>query len=122
MHRHFQAERARLEAEVNARIEALMARLYRAVDNEEAGLGEVQDGMTAALATRQLVRNLSTWPWQAETPRWLISALLIPLAIWGSRACWSAPGCSPDLRRAAVCSALGASALDRRTSSWGAPS
>jgi len=27
--------------------------------------------------------QLSTWPWPPETPRWLISALIIPLAIWG---------------------------------------
>jgi hypothetical protein len=27
---------------------------------------------------------MSTWPWQPETPRWLISALLVPLAIWSA--------------------------------------
>jgi hypothetical protein len=84
MHRRLQTERSRLKAEVARRIEATIQRLYELVDHDRPGATELQDRMAALLATRELIGRLSTWPWQPETPRWLVSALLVPIVIWGA--------------------------------------
>ena len=35
------------------------------------------------LETEQDTLNrISTWPWQPETPRFLVTALLLPLLLW----------------------------------------
>jgi len=83
MHRRLQEERARLVGEVGLRIETTLERLYEHVDQDAAGATEYRDRMLALVSARELVVNLSTWPWRPETPRWLISALVIPIALWG---------------------------------------
>ncbi len=83
MHRRLQTERARLDGEVGQRIELTLQRLYQHVDDDRAGATEERDRMLALVATRDLIGGLSTWPWRPETPRWLFSALVIPIAIWG---------------------------------------
>ena len=84
MHRRLEGERSRLTDDVARRIEATVERLYDHVDQDRAGATEVRDRLAALMATRDLIGKLSTWPWQPETPRWLISALLVPLMIWGA--------------------------------------
>lgn len=84
MHRRLLAERERLASEVSTRIETMLARLYERVDREEPGAAEIKDHMTSLVSARELIGGLSTWPWQPETPRWLFSALLIPLVLWGA--------------------------------------
>jgi len=84
MHRRLRAERARLGGELAARVEATIDRLYAHVDEDRPGGAELRDRMMALMATRDLYARLSTWPWQPETPRWLFSALLVPLVIWGA--------------------------------------
>jgi hypothetical protein len=84
MHRRLQAEQSRLSGDVARRIETTIRQLYRHVDEDRPGATELRDRMTALLATRDLVNRVSTWPWLPETPRWLLSALLVPIAIWGA--------------------------------------
>jgi len=84
MHRRLQQEQARLAADVARRIQATIERLYEHVDQDRPGATELRDRMTALLAARDLINRASTWPWQPETPRWLFSALLVPVAIWAA--------------------------------------
>lgn len=83
MHRRLQTEKARLGGEVGRRIEVTTARLYAHVDENRPGATEERDRLLALVTTRDLIDKLGTWPWRPETPRWLISALIIPLALWG---------------------------------------
>lgn len=83
MHRRMQAERIlRLDA-VGERIDATVARLYALVDDDRPGSTELRDRMLALVATRDMLVQQSTWPWRPETLRWLISALFIPVLLWG---------------------------------------
>jgi hypothetical protein len=82
MHRRLQAERSRMDAEVAQRIEATLARLYAHVDEDRAGASELDDRLSALLATRDLIGRLGTWPWRSETPRLLFTTLLLPIAVW----------------------------------------
>jgi hypothetical protein len=84
MHRRLQTERERLLGEVGTRLQATLERLHRNVDTESGDTSAVEENMSALLAARQHIDRISTWPWQPETPRWLLSALLVPLAIWGA--------------------------------------
>ncbi|MEX2374568.1 MAG: hypothetical protein WD942_03155, partial [Dehalococcoidia bacterium] len=83
MHRRLQDEQAHLTDEVGGRIEITLQRLYQHVDDDRDGATEHRDRLLALVAARDMVDSLSTWPWRAETPRWLFSALVIPIAIWG---------------------------------------
>lgn len=84
MHRRLLAERARMSTEVGARLQATMVRLYEHVDEDRAGVSEVRDRMAALVAARDLVLQQSTWPWRPETLRWFVSALVVPLVLWGA--------------------------------------
>lgn len=84
MHRRLQEEQARLASDVGERIQTTLQRLYLHVDEDQPGATEQRDRLLALVAARDMVDRLSTWPWRAETPRWLLSALVIPLAIWGA--------------------------------------
>lgn len=83
MHRRLLAERARLLADVGLRLERTIERLYEHVDEDRAGISELRDRMSALVAARDLIAQQSTWPWRPETLRWLLSALVIPIFIWG---------------------------------------
>lgn len=83
MHRRLQAERRRLASEAATRIERVRDQLYGQVDRDEPGAAEAKDRLDALLSLRTLIAGLSTWPWRPETPRWLVSALLVPIVLWG---------------------------------------
>jgi hypothetical protein len=72
----------RLDA-VSLRLEAVFTELHQRID---AGrVGEVDD-LSRALAILQEERNMllaiSTWPWQPETLRLLVTALILPMLLW----------------------------------------
>jgi len=83
MHARLQAERARMLGQIGRRLDTTLDRLYALVDENRSGATELRDRMLALTAARDLVLNQSSWPWRPETLRWLISALVIPIAIWG---------------------------------------
>lgn len=78
------------------RIDATTERLYRHVDEDASGVSEARDRLLALGSARDMVASASTWPWRPETPRWLVSALVVPLILWGRDA---APGARRPLRR-----------------------
>ena len=38
--------------------------------------------MTNLEIEQKALRRISTWPWQPETVRWLVTALVLPLGLW----------------------------------------
>jgi hypothetical protein len=69
--------------QVGRRIQSTLEGLYALVDENRPGATELRDRMMALTAARELVLKQSSWPWRPETLRWLISALVIPVAVWG---------------------------------------
>jgi hypothetical protein len=69
--------------QVSLRLEAVFAELHQRLDD-----GEVDDvdDLTNAIALleteRETLNVVSTWPWQPETARWLVTALVLPLLLW----------------------------------------
>jgi hypothetical protein len=78
----FKEKTQRLD-QVSLRFEAAFAGLHQRIDNGE--LEEVDDliKVISILETeRDTLRGISTWPWQPETLRFLVTALLLPLFLW----------------------------------------
>jgi hypothetical protein len=83
MHGRMGVEKKRLLAEGERRIESLIGEVHGAVDLREFAEADGQNKVLASLlAEHAFVRQLSTWPWQAGTARAVISAIVLPIALW----------------------------------------
>lgn len=83
MRRRIAAERQRLLAEANRRLEALLVRLHQRVDDEVVSDADKVNAQLASLvAERVLLEKMSTWPWNAETVTGFVTALILPVILW----------------------------------------
>ncbi len=83
MHERLVAEKERLEAKVNRRLEAVIAELHRNVDARQFGEADALNKTMASLVTeREVIAKIPTWPWQPDTLRGFITALLLPIVLW----------------------------------------
>jgi hypothetical protein len=76
-------ERGQMLDEVSTRLRDAFVDLHQRLD--DGNLDEVDDLVKAIsiLETeRDTLNGISTWPWQPETLRFLVSALLLPLLLW----------------------------------------
>jgi hypothetical protein len=82
-HRLLQAEKVHRKSEIARRIETAADEMHRHTDAGDYAavkdITSVIDGLTKEMA---LVGKASTWPWDPEALRAVITALLLPLAIW----------------------------------------
>ena len=76
-------EKNRLMTETSKRLEATIADLHQRLDSND--LREM-DNLNKAISSLELefgaLKRISTWPWQSETLRWLIAAVLFPVIVW----------------------------------------
>jgi hypothetical protein len=76
-------EKGRLLGENGQRLKTSIAELHRRVDS-----GDItdMDNLNKTMANLELeqaaLNRVSTWPWQPDTPRWVLAALLFPLLVW----------------------------------------
>lgn len=76
-------EKGQMLDEVSSRLRAAFVDLHQRIDDGE--LEEVDDllKVISILETEQDALNgISTWPWQPERLRFLVTALLLPLLLW----------------------------------------
>jgi hypothetical protein len=77
------AEKERLLEEANQRFEAIIVELHRRVDDGELDqMNDLRVTMTNLEMEFSTLKRIHTWPWQPETVRWLITALVLPLGLW----------------------------------------
>ena len=83
LHRLLVEEKERLLGEAALRFEAAIAELHQRMDS---GKLEGMTDMNMAIASLELeqsaLNRIPTWPWQPETVRWLVTALVLPLGLW----------------------------------------
>lgn len=83
MHERLKQEKAKLQAEVNHGIEVAHQELQERVQTRNfVGIDDLDKVISSLLSLREVAAKLSTWPWQAETLRGFVSALLLPVLIW----------------------------------------
>jgi hypothetical protein len=46
------------------------------------GIDDLKKLIAALEIEEEALNNVSTWPWQPETVRYLMTALLLPLVLW----------------------------------------
>jgi hypothetical protein len=83
MHQRLTSEKARLLTEVNEAIEIAYHGLRREVhSNSLSRVDELDKALSGLFRMREAVGHLSTWPWQPETLRGIVAALILPVVIW----------------------------------------
>jgi hypothetical protein len=83
MHQRLVQEKNKVEADINRGVETIHRKLQERMASENfANLEELDKTLSILLSLREVVVKIPTWPWQAETLRGFISALLIPILIW----------------------------------------
>lgn len=76
-------EKARLLDEAKKRYEKLLQELHSRVDQGEYDqIAALNPGFNLVEAELATIKRTPTWPWQPETLRWFISALVTPLFVW----------------------------------------
>lgn len=82
-HRLLQREKERLQSESADRLHTLLADMHRRVEaRDTTGASEYKDLLDSALAERDLLGKLPTWPWQGETLRLVGTALVLPVVLF----------------------------------------
>jgi hypothetical protein len=82
-HRLLRREKERLQGEAGDRLQGLLADLHRRVEaRDTAGAPEYKDLLDSALAERDLLEKLPTWPWQGETLRVVGTAIILPVVLF----------------------------------------
>ena len=82
MHNRLVVEKARLLAESQDRLKAVLTRIHEQVDANQLDRAEqLHHTLTAVLAERDVLAKLHTWPWSAGTFRGFASALLLPILL-----------------------------------------
>ncbi len=83
MHARIATEKARRLEEANRRLDRLLAELDRRTDLMDLAEADAFNKQLASVTTqRQVVSAVPTWPWQAETLRWFVTAIVLPVALW----------------------------------------
>jgi hypothetical protein len=82
-HRLLQQEKERLQGEASRRLEALLAEMDRRTDaGDFAAVAGMHDALESLIKRQSVLDKIPTWPWQPETVRGLVAALLLPVVIW----------------------------------------
>lgn len=83
MHERIRQEKAKLQAEANQRLRALIAALHQGIDRRELGDADALNKTIQSLnIEREVLDKIPTWPWQPNTIRGFLTALILPIVIW----------------------------------------
>jgi hypothetical protein len=83
VHRLLVDAKERALAENALALKTARTALHQLVESHDlAGTSELNDTLSALRGEQQALEHVPTWPWQPETPRTVIAAILLPLALW----------------------------------------
>ena len=83
MHGRLAAEKERLLAETATQIQGARRRLHQAGEaGESEAMDPLQKQMSALEIDQRIVGAIPTWPWQPETLRWVLGALMFPIVLF----------------------------------------
>jgi hypothetical protein len=80
IHRRLVRQKADLIATINLRFAELAASVRGA--EPSPATGDQKALMESLLIESEVVRKLSTWPWEAETLRAFLSSIGLPILLW----------------------------------------
>ena len=86
IHRRLGLKKQAALAENGKHLEALGARLYRAIDVGDVEAITISERTAASLhRLRDEIRVLPTWPWAPGTLRTFLTAVILPMLLWGAQ-------------------------------------
>ena len=68
--------------QVSLRLEAAFVELHQRMDNGNLEVDDLINVISLLETERDTLKGVSTWPWQPETLRFLVTALVLPLLLW----------------------------------------
>jgi hypothetical protein len=82
-HRLLQQEKARWKGEVARQMEAVARKLHHRVNTDDMqGMDALKDALDGLVVEGGVLDKVSTWPWDPQTLRTVVTALLLPVVIW----------------------------------------
>jgi hypothetical protein len=82
-HRLLQQEKARWKGEVAGQMQVVARELHHRVDtNDMQGMDALKDALDGLIAELGVLDKVPTWPWEPETVRVVVTALLLPVVLW----------------------------------------
>jgi hypothetical protein len=82
-HRLLQQEKTRGKSEVARRMKAVTGKLHHRVDTDDMqGMDALKDALDGLVVERGVLDEVSTWPWDPETLRLVVTAVLLPVGLW----------------------------------------
>jgi hypothetical protein len=83
VHKLLEKEKHRLQTEAARHMKNASADLHHRLDvHDLGGITDLKDAMEGLVIEKSDLDRISTWPWQADTARWLLTALLLPAILW----------------------------------------
>lgn len=83
MQRLLRAEKRRLQADVDHRLETMLNRVKERMEAEQLGkMGDYKTTLDVLMTERELIRRIPTLPWNVGTFAAYLSAVLLPVLIW----------------------------------------
>jgi hypothetical protein len=83
VNRRLVAEKRRLLAEHNQRVQSTLARLHRRLDdNELVGMDQLNDALAGLTAEGKLLAEIPTWPWRAGLFTGFLSIVVLPIILF----------------------------------------
>jgi hypothetical protein len=85
IHTRIRIEKSRHMGEIDRRLQATFTALHQQIDagDDRLALARLREMMDALLVERGVVGRIPTWPWQPGTVASFLTALLLPLIVWG---------------------------------------
>jgi hypothetical protein len=82
-HRLLQEGKARRKSEIARRLEAVTDELHRRADaGDYSDMAGINNATESLVRERDVLDKVSTWPWEPETVRVVVTALLLPVVFW----------------------------------------
>jgi hypothetical protein len=82
-HRLLQEEKARRKAEAGRHLNAMIDELHRrSAAGDLTQMASINDATESLVRERDVLDKISTWPWEPETVRVVVTALLLPVVFW----------------------------------------
>jgi hypothetical protein len=83
VHEVLQEQKERRKGEVARRLEIVTDELHRRTDaGDYSDMGNLNFTIDSLLKEQSALEKISTWPWQPETLRVVVTALLLPIGLW----------------------------------------